>query len=122
MNFTKEQFQSAIWLLVGVALVMILIMLGPVLMPFVTGAILAYTLNPIVDRLCRIQIRRWFLPRYIAVFIAMVLLLSSILALILIVLPVVENEVPLLQDQIPKFLDQLHETLQPKLHEYNIDI
>jgi len=122
MTFTKEQFHTAIWLLVGLGLILLLFMLGPVLMPFVTGAILAYTLNPIVDRLCRIKIARWFLPRYIAVFIAMLLLLSSILALILIVLPVVENEVPLLQDQIPKFLDQLHDTLQPKLQEYNINI
>jgi len=122
MNFTKEQFHTAIWVLVGLALLLLLFLLGPVLMPFVTGAILAYTLNPIVDRLCRIKIVRWFLPRYIAVFVAMLLLLSAILALILIVFPVVEHEVPLLQDQIPKFLDQLHDTLQPKLQEYNINI
>jgi predicted PurR-regulated permease PerM len=120
MNFTKEQFQSAIWLLVGVALVMLLFTLGPVLTPFVAGAILAYTLNPFVDRLCRIKIGKWVMPRAVAVLIAMISLLSCILALILIVLPVVENEIPLLQDQIPKFLDQLNTMLEPKLLEYNI--
>ena len=122
MNFTKEQFQSAIWLLVGVALVMLLFTLGPVLTPFVAGAILAYTLNPFVDRLCRIKIGKWVMPRAVAVLIAMISLLSCILALILIVLPVVENEIPLLQDQIPKFLDQLNTMLEPKLLEYNIHI
>jgi len=124
MNFTKEQFQTAIWLLFGVGLVLLLIMLGPVLMPFVTGAILAYMLNPLVDRLCRFSLfgRIWGMPRSLATLTAMTALLCSILALILIVLPVVENEIPLLQDQIPKFLDQLHNTVQPKLLEYNIHV
>jgi predicted PurR-regulated permease PerM len=122
MNFTKEQLQTAIWLLVGIALVMLLVVLGPVLMPFVTGAILAYMLNPLVDRLCRVKIGKWMLPRTIAVFAAIVALLACILALVLIVVPVVENEIPLLQDQIPKFLDQLHDTVQPKLLEYNIHV
>jgi predicted PurR-regulated permease PerM len=122
MNFTKEQLQTAIWLMVGIALVMLLVVLGPVLTPFVTGAILAYTLNPLVDRLCRFKIKNWALPRTLAVLISMLGLLSCILALILIVLPVVENEIPLLQDQIPKFLDQLHDTLQPKLLDLNIHV
>lgn len=122
MDFTKEQFQTAIWLLLGIALIMLLVILSPVLMPFVAAAILAYTLNPLVDRLCRIKIGKWNVPRTIAVFISMLGFLSCILALILIVLPVVENEIPLLQDQIPKFLDQLHNTLQPKLLEFNIHV
>jgi predicted PurR-regulated permease PerM len=122
MNFTKEQFQTAIWLVLGIALVMLLVILGPVLTPFVTGAILAYILNPLVDRLCKIKVGKWSLPRTAAVLVAMTSLLSCILALILIVVPVVENEIPLLQDQIPKFLDQLHTTLQPKLQAYDIDI
>ena len=122
MNFTKEQFQTAIWLLLGCALVVLLVKLGPVLTPFVTGAVLAYTLNPTVDRLSRVKLGKWVVPRFLAVLTTMILLLSGILALILIVLPVVENEIPLLQDQIPKFLDQLHATLEPKLLEYNIHV
>ena len=122
MNFTKEQFQTALWLLFFVALALLLLELGPVLMPFVTGAILAYTLNPLVDRLVRINLGKWALPRAVAVLLAMLLLLCCILTLILIVLPVVENEIPLLQDQIPRFLDQLHDSVQPKLLEYNIHV
>ncbi len=122
MNFTKEQFQTTIWLLVGIALVMLLVILGPVMMPFVTGAILAYILNPLVDRLCKINFGKRVLPRGVAVFITMIALLSCILALILIVFPVVENEIPLLQDQIPKFLDQLNSMLEPTLLNYNIHV
>ena len=122
MTFTKEQFQTAIWLLLGIALVLLLIILGPVLMPFVTGAILAYMLNPLVDRLCKVKFGKRSIPRSLGALIAMLLLLASILALVLIVLPVVQNEIPLLQEQIPKFLDQLHDYLEPKLLEYNIHV
>lgn len=122
MNFTKEQFQTAIWLLVGLALIILMVQLGPVLMPFITAAILAYMLNPLVDRLCRINIGKLSCPRTIAVLVAMFALLACLLALILIVLPVVENEIPMLGEQIPKFLDQLHDTVQPKLAEYNIHV
>ncbi len=122
MTFTKEQFQTAIWLLVGIAMVLLLVILGPVLMPFVTGAIIAYMLNPLVDRLCHIKIARRTLPRFIGVLIAMLLLLASILALSLIVLPLMQNEIPLLGEQIPRFLDQLNAYLAPRLLEYNIQI
>lgn len=127
MTFTKEQFQTALWLLFGVAMVVLLLKLGPVLMPFVTGAILAYILNPLVDRLCQISVAgrafpKWSIPRAVAALLAMGLLLCCILTLVLIIVPVVENEIPLLQDQIPKFLDQLHTTVQPKLAEYNIHV
>lgn len=122
MTFTKEQLQTTLWLLLGSALVMLLIMLVPVLMPFVTGAILAYMLNPFVDRLEKINFGKRRMPRSVAVCIAMAALSACILALILIVLPVVQNQIPLLQDQIPKFLDQLNSYLAPKLEAYNIHV
>ena len=108
MPFTQEQIQTAMWLIVGAALMLLLVLLGPVLMPFVTGTILAYMLNPLVDAMCRVKWKKWAIPRQLAALIAMLLLMSSILALILIVLPVAQNEFPLLQEQIPRFLDQLH--------------
>ena len=122
MNITKEQFQTAIWLLLGCALIGLMVMLGPVLMPFITAAILAYVLNPLVDRICRFKLGHWLLPRSLAVSVTLILLISSILALALIVLPVLENEIPLLQEQIPKFLDQLNTALEPKLLDYNIHL
>lgn len=122
MNITKEQFQTAIWPLLGCTLVVLMVMLGPVMMPFITAAILAYVLNPLADRFCRIKLGSWHLPRSLAVLAVMLILISLVLALALIVLPVFENEIPLLQDQIPKFLDQLNVALEPKLLEYNIHL
>ncbi len=120
MPITKEQFQTSLWLLVGVALILLMVALGPVLMPFVTGAILAYILNPLVDRLCRIRLGKWPLPRSLAALIALFALFSCVAALILIVVPSVQREVPLLQEQIPKLLDQFQSLVAPKLREYRI--
>lgn len=122
MTFTKEQYQTAIWLLVGIGLILLFVILGPVLMPFVTGAILAYILNPLVDRLCRLKFGKWRFPRSLAALVAMVTLFCCIIAIILIVFPLVKKEIPLLQAQIPIFLDQLQATLAPKLLEYNIQL
>ncbi len=122
MPFTQEQIQTAMWLIVGAALMLLLVLLGPVLMPFVTGTILAYMLNPLVDAMCRVKWKKWAIPRQLAALIAMLLLMSSILALILIVLPVAQNEFPLLQEQIPRFLDQLHAILEPRLLQLGIHI
>lgn len=122
MTITKEQFQTTIWILLGIGLILLMVTLGPVLTPFIAGAILAYVLNPLVDRLCKLRIKRWPFPRELAAVIAMIVLLSCILALVLIVVPLMQKEIPLLQAQIPRFLDQLNEALAPKLHEYNIHL
>lgn len=122
MSFTKEQFQTSLWLLLGIALILLLLALGPVLMPFLVGAMLAYMLNPLVDRLCRLSIKKWTLPRQLATLIAIIVFLAGILTLAFIVLPVVQKEFFLLQDQIPKFLDHLNAALAPKLLEYDIQL
>jgi predicted PurR-regulated permease PerM len=122
MALNKEQFQTIIWLLVGLGFIVILVMLGPVLMPFVTGAVLAYVLNPLVDRLCLIRIRKWWIPRSLAALIAMAILICSMLALVLIVCPVIKEQIPLLQEQIPRFLDQLNAVIAPKLLDFDINL
>ena len=122
MAFTKEQRQTALWLLIGAALVLLLIMLGPVLMPFIVGTILAYVLNPMVDLLCHFSWRKRCIPRSLAALIAMLTLFSSVMALILIVVPVAQSQIPLLKDQIPRFFDQLHSALEPKLLAYGIHV
>jgi predicted PurR-regulated permease PerM len=122
MTISKEQFQTTVWILLGIGLILLMVVLGPVLMPFIAGAILAYVLNPLVDRLCKIKLKKWPCPRELAAVIAMIFLLSCILALALIVVPLMQKEIPLLQAQIPRVLDQLNAALSPKLLEYNIHL
>jgi predicted PurR-regulated permease PerM len=121
-SFSNEQKQSWLWLILGLLLVGLIVLLGPMLTPFVTAAILAYALNPGVDWLARRRVGRFFLPRVLAVLIVVLLLILAVLALVLIVVPVLVKELPLLQQQIPNFLDTLNNTVAPRLQEYGIHV
>jgi predicted PurR-regulated permease PerM len=121
-SFTSEQKQSLLWLALGIALLALLMKLGPIMAPFVAAGILAYALNPAVDWLSSKRIGKFGVPRQLAVLLAMLVVLSAILALALIVIPVMQKQIPLLQDQIPVALAQLNATLVPRLQELGIEL
>lgn len=120
--FTPEQKQTAFWVAVWLAFLFLLVTLGPILTPFLAAAILAYALNPGVDRIDRMRIKRLRMPRSLAVLIVVVLFLLALTALVLIVLPVLQKEIPMLQAQIPQFLNKLNDMLAPRLQELGIKV
>jgi len=122
LSFTSDQKQTWLWLALGLLLVALLALLGPVLTPFIAAAIIAYALNPGVDWIVSRRIGRFAMPRALAVLIVMLLLLMAILALFLVVVPVLQKEIPLLQEQIPVFLTRLNATLAPKLQKYGFSV
>lgn len=121
-SFSNEQKQSCLWLILGLLLIGLIVLLGPILTPFVTAAILAYALNPGVDWLARRRLGPFHVPRALAVLSAVLLLLLAVLALILVVMPVLLQKLPLLVQQIPNFLDKLNTTLAPRLNELGLDV
>lgn len=121
-SFTPEQKQTWLWLAVALAIGALLILLGPVLTPFIAAAILAYALNPAADWLASRRIGRFTTPRSLAVIVVMLLLLAAILTLFVIVVPVLQQEIPLLQEQVPHFLSRLNQTLGPWLRKFGIEV
>lgn len=121
-SFNSEQKQTILWLAVGLVLVAVLVQLGPVLAPFIAAGILAYALNPAVDWLSSQRIGKFPVPRSLAVIVVMLLLLASILAIFLIVLPIMQKQIPLLQEQIPSSLARLNAFLAPKLQDIGIRV
>ncbi len=119
---SAEQKQTAFWVAVWLAFVFLLFSLGPVLTPFLAAAIIAYALNPGVDRLDHLRFRRFDVPRALAVVIVMLLFFAALAALVLIVLPVLQKEIPLLQAQIPAFLAKLNDLIGPRLQEMGVKI
>ena len=111
-----------IWVGLWLLLMALLVLLGPVLTPFIVGAILAYALNPWVERICKWKIGKFPIPRVVAVIMVMVSLVAAVVALILVIVPVVQNEIPLLQEKIPNFLVRMNQTLGPWLHELDIQV
>ena len=122
LSFTIRQKQAALWVSVGILFVALLIVLGPILTPFIAGGILAYALNPAVNRLRSIRVGRFRLSRPVSVVLVMVLLLAIITALGLILIPLLQQELPLLQEQIPTLFIKLNQLLSPIFHEIGADV
>jgi predicted PurR-regulated permease PerM len=102
MVTTPEQRQTLLWLLVGIVLAVMLVLLGPILTPFVAAGIIGYILNPGVDALTARG-----LPRTLAALIAITMVGLLIVAIVLIVLPVLGEELPVLRQRLPVLLDRI---------------
>ncbi|WP_240433570.1 AI-2E family transporter [Solimonas sp. K1W22B-7] len=98
------------WLVVGAALLLLLFLLGPILMPFIVGAALAYVGDPVVDRLQRLR-----LSRTAAVCVVFVVLSLAGLAALLLLAPMVYHQFLALLRNIPDWLVWLQEQALPRL-------
>jgi predicted PurR-regulated permease PerM len=96
------------WLAIALAVGGLLYLLSPILAPFLFAAILAYILDPIVERLTG-----RYVPRTLAVLLVMSGLLALIVALALVVLPLFAKELRLLAERLPAFIAWLNQKLVP---------
>lgn len=107
------------WLGLALLTVLLVGVLGPVLVPFVAAAVLAYVLHPLVLRLSRQG--RGPLPHALSVLLVETLALLALLGLFVLLVPVLVREWPLLRQQLPVLLDRLDGALQPWLVQWGID-
>ena len=117
MTFTPAQRQTLSWLLIAAAVLAVLWVLAPVLMPFVLGAVLAYVLHPTVERLAARRV-----PRLLAVTLVVLAAIVGALALLLLVVPILAKEAPLMREQIPLLADRLNQHLAPWLAQFGIEV
>ena len=110
-RMSKPNFAAAqpwAWLAIALALGSTLYLLSPILAPFLFAAILAYVLDPLVERLTG-----RYLPRAAAVVLVMLLVLAVMVALALVVLPLFYKELRLLAERLPEFLAWINQTVAP---------
>jgi predicted PurR-regulated permease PerM len=120
MQFTPAQRHALAWTgLVGVA-ALVLWLLGPVLMPFVVAAVLAYVLSPLVGSFQRACGGR--LPRLVAVVLVEVLFLLLVVALFTLLIPILANELPRMRDQVPVLVERLQTDIAPWLQAKGIPV
>src|SRR3970040_866735 len=98
------------WLAVALVVGGLLYLLSPILAPFLFAAILAYILDPLVERLTG-----KFVPRTLAVLLVMLGLLVLIVAFALVVLPLFTKELRLLAERLPAFIAWLNQHFAPFL-------
>ena len=93
-----------------VLLLILLYQLAPILTPFLLGALLAYLLNPLVERL-----DKWGSPHLLSVIVVFLLVLIVIAAAILMLLPVVQDQILTLLVMVPQILSWLEDEILPWL-------
>jgi len=117
MALTAAQRRVLNWAALSIALLALLWLLGPVLTPFVIGAVLAYALHPAVESLARRRV-----PRLLAVILVESAALVAVTALLLLVVPILSKELPLLRDQLPRLVEQVGAGLTPWLSQLGVDV
>jgi predicted PurR-regulated permease PerM len=117
MNITPAQRHFLSWIALAALGFALLWLLGPVLVPFVVAAVLAYALHPVVERLVAFR-----LPRALAVILVETGLILALLAMGLLLVPVLLKEIPVLQQRLPQWAAQLNQWLGPWLAHWGIPV
>jgi predicted PurR-regulated permease PerM len=117
MTFSPAQRQTASWIVLSLVAALVVWLLGPVLTPFVVGAVLAYVLHPLVERLARRRV-----PRVLAVTVVEVAAIVIVLAVLLLIVPILSKQLPQLREQIPLLADRLNAGLGPWLARFGVDV
>lgn len=107
-----QRLQTALWIALGLAAILLMALLGPILTPFLLAGILAYICNPLVERLQALR-----LPRILAVTAVMLLVAGILVGLVLIVVPLIVEEASALTERLPDALTLANERLTPWLRE-----
>ncbi len=95
--------EEAIFLVVFlIAALLVLIFLGGVLAPILTGLAFAFLLHGVVDRLVA-----WRVPRLVAVGLVELVFLGLLIAMVVGILPLVWRQLLDLVEALPSFLDRL---------------
>jgi predicted PurR-regulated permease PerM len=98
------------WAAIGLALLVLVYLLGPMLAPFLIAAGLAYLGDPVVDRLQKLKLSRTW-----AVVLVFATLFSGGLLLVILLFPPLERQVSLFVQNLPDYLLWLQRVLLPWL-------
>ncbi len=98
------------WLAGGAVLLLLFWVLGPILMPFVVGGILAYVGDPVVDWLERRRFSRTW-----GVVLVFATITLGIALLILMIAPMIHDQTLLLISSVPEALRWIQDVGLPKL-------
>ena len=113
MPLRSEQLQTLMWAALGLAFLVLIYFLGPILTPFLAGAIFAYILNPGVNWMERKKV-----PRVVGAALMVAAVLVGVLLAFLIVAPLVTKQVHQLSQNLPGLLAKLDQLVSPRLHDW----
>lgn len=96
-------------------------LLAPVLTPFLVAALFAYLFNPLV-----LSLKRYRVPRAVAVTLVFVVVTVVVLLLLLFLIPILQRQIAAFVEMVPEYIDWLQTDLVPRLQktlgqEFQID-
>ena len=117
MPLNAAQRRILNWTALGVAAAAFVWLLGPVLTPFVIGAVLAYALHPLVE-----QLAARGAPRLLAVMLVEIAAIAVLASLVLLIVPILSKELPLLNEQLPLLVDRINRVATPWLNRMGVAV
>lgn len=120
MLLTKPQKRIVAWLLIAAVITLVIWLLAPVLTPFVVAAVLAYALNPLVDKLMRAF--RGKISRWLAAILVEAVFIIAIIGVFMLVLPLFVKQMPQLLRQLPSLIEQAQVWLQHQLQQQGVQL
>ena len=103
------------WLVLCLVFLALMYFLMPVLTPFLVAAVLAYMCDPLVDRLSVWGYKQYQVGRTPATALVMLAILGIITLLLLIIIPVLQNQSQLIVERLPDLIAKLRTTAEPWL-------
>jgi predicted PurR-regulated permease PerM len=110
MQMTHDTSRRWQMLAITAAILYVLWLLAPVLMPFAVAAMLAYMGDPLADRLQRLG-----MGRTVAVSIVFVVLLLLTIGALLLLIPLISRQVGNLMQNLPRYVDWVRNVALPWL-------
>ncbi len=90
--------------------------LSPVITPFLIAMLFAYLGNPLVNKISSIP--KLKIPRTVAVAIVFLIIILFLSLVVLMVIPLLQNQVSDLIQQLPRLAEWLQDDVVPKLYAY----
>lgn len=106
------------WWLVAAVLAYLFYLLKPILTPFLAAAAIAYMLDPLVDRLSSAGLQRWQVGRTLASLLVLLGVILGLTSLLLIIIPLLQQQSLLIAQRLPLLLDQFHQQVEPWLMQH----
>lgn len=110
MNQDKDLSRRWQLFAITAAIVWLIWLLAPVLMPFAVAAMLAYLGDPLVDRLERLGLNRMW-----AATIVFVVLMVAVVGVLLLLIPLIARQIENLVSNLPRYGDWVQNTVWPWL-------
>lgn len=106
-------FSDNRWTIYAVIFVFVAFLLGPILAPFLTAAVLAYICDPMVDKLSKAHIKKFKLGRTPATIIVLFAILAAAILIVLILIPLLQKQSALIIERLPALIDSFHLHIEP---------